>query len=64
MSSTALRIHSTGVFNGKPAILMIVFKTSTANVIQTVDNVKAMLPMLQASIPPAIQPAGGAWTGR
>ena len=48
-------VYTGGVFNGKPAILVIVFKTSTANVIETVDNVKAMLPMLEASIPPAIQ---------
>jgi hydrophobe/amphiphile efflux-1 (HAE1) family protein len=48
-------IHTAGFFNGKPAILVIVFKTSTANVIQTVDNVLDLLPMLQASIPPAIQ---------
>ena len=48
-------VQATGVFNGKPAIVVLVFKTSTANVIQTVDNVKAMLPMLEASIPPAIQ---------
>jgi hydrophobe/amphiphile efflux-1 (HAE1) family protein len=48
-------VHATGVFNGKPAILVVVFKTSTANVIETVDNVKKMLPMLEASIPPAIQ---------
>jgi hydrophobe/amphiphile efflux-1 (HAE1) family protein len=48
-------IHGMGVFNGKPAILAIVFKNSTANVNETVDNVKAMLPRLQASIPPAIQ---------
>jgi len=34
---------------------VIVFKTSDANIIQTVDNVKNMLPELQASIPPAIQ---------
>ncbi|MBB5318128.1 efflux RND transporter permease subunit [Tunturibacter empetritectus] len=47
-------VHATGVFNGKPAILVIVFKTSTANVIETVDNVKKMLPLLEASIPPAI----------
>jgi hydrophobe/amphiphile efflux-1 (HAE1) family protein len=47
-------VHGTGVFNGKPAILVIVFKTSTANVIETVDNVKKMLPLLEASIPPAI----------
>ncbi len=48
-------IHTGGLFNGKPAILVIVFKTSTANVIQTVDNVLELLPTLQASIPPAIQ---------
>src|SRR5258707_8967574 len=48
-------VQAAGVFNGKPAIVVLVFKTSTANVIETVDNVKKMLPMLQASIPPAIQ---------
>ncbi len=48
-------VHAAGVFNGKPAILVLVFKNSTANVIETVDNVKNMLPMLEASIPPAIQ---------
>lgn len=48
-------IHTGGFFNGKPAILVIVFKTSTANVIETVDNVLKLLPSLQASIPPAIQ---------
>jgi multidrug efflux pump len=48
-------IHTGGSFNGKPAILIFVFKTNTANVIQTVDNVLAILPTLQASIPPAIK---------
>jgi len=48
-------IHTGGTFNGKPAILVIVFKTSTANVIETVDNVLKLLPTLQASIPPAIK---------
>jgi hydrophobe/amphiphile efflux-1 (HAE1) family protein len=48
-------VHGMGVFNGKPAILVIVFKNSTANVNKTVDNVKTMLPRLQASIPAAIQ---------
>ncbi|WP_317891063.1 efflux RND transporter permease subunit [Edaphobacter bradus] len=48
-------IHTGGTFNGKPAVLVVVFKTSTANVIKTVDNVLALLPTLQATIPPAIQ---------
>jgi len=48
-------IHTGGFFNGKPAILVIVFKTSTANVIDTVDNVMKLLPSLQAAIPPSVQ---------
>ncbi|WP_130423324.1 efflux RND transporter permease subunit [Edaphobacter modestus] len=48
-------IRTGGFFNGKPAILVIVFKTSTANVIETVDNVLKLLPSLRADIPPAVQ---------
>ncbi len=48
-------IHTGGNFNGTPAILVIVFKTSTANVIETVDNVLKLLPTLQAAVPPAVQ---------
>jgi multidrug efflux pump len=48
-------IHTGGTFNGKPAILVMVFKTSTANVIDTVDHVLDLLPTLQASIPPAVR---------
>ena len=48
-------VHTGGTFNGKPAILVVVFKSPGANVIQTVDNVLAILPQLQASISPAIK---------
>jgi multidrug efflux pump len=48
-------VHTGGTFNGKPAILVVVFKAPGANVIQTVDNVLAILPQLQASINPAIK---------
>ena len=47
-------IQSGGSFNGKPAILIIVFKSPNANVITTVDNVLALLPKLRASINPAV----------
>ncbi len=47
--------HTSGVFNGKPAIMVFVFKSPSANVVETVDNVKEMLPRLQRSIPPVIQ---------
>ncbi len=48
-------IHTGGVANGVPAIIIQVFKSPGANVIQTVDNVLKILPQLQASIPPAIK---------
>ena len=40
--------------NSKPAVLLVVFKQPGANVIETVDKVKAALPRLRAVIPPAI----------
>jgi hydrophobe/amphiphile efflux-1 (HAE1) family protein len=37
------------------AIILSILRVPGANVIQTVDNIKAMLPQLEASIPPAIK---------
>jgi hydrophobe/amphiphile efflux-1 (HAE1) family protein len=41
--------------NGQRGIVLIVFKQPGANVIETVDRVKAALPRLQAAIPPDIR---------
>jgi hydrophobe/amphiphile efflux-1 (HAE1) family protein len=40
--------------NGKPSILLLVFKQPNANVISTADGVKAQLPGLRADFPPNI----------
>ncbi len=40
--------------NGKRGVFLVIFKQPGANVIQIVDRIKATLPRLQASIPPAI----------
>ncbi len=48
-------IRNMGVANGKPAVLMIVFRQPGANIIEAVDRVKALLPELQASIPAGIK---------
>jgi hydrophobe/amphiphile efflux-1 (HAE1) family protein len=40
--------------NGKRGILLVIFKLPGANVIETVDHIKAALPQLEASIPPSI----------
>jgi multidrug efflux pump len=50
-------IRSTAVFNGEPAILVQITRQPEANIIATVDRIKAMMPSLQASIPSSIKMA-------
>ncbi len=40
-----------GVANGTPAVLIIISRQPGANIIETVDRVRAILPQLEASIP-------------
>ena len=40
-----------GLFNGTPAIIVIITRQPGANVIETVDNVRALIPELQAQLP-------------
>ena len=47
-------LRNAGMANGKPSVLIIVFKQPDANIIETVDRIKAMLPLLRASIPASI----------
>ena len=47
-------IRSAGLANGKPCALVIVFRQPGANIIDTVDGIRAALPQLKASIPSAI----------
>jgi multidrug efflux pump len=46
-----------GLFNGKPAIIILVTRQPGANIIQTVDSVRATLPELRAQLPSDIQVA-------
>jgi multidrug efflux pump len=47
-------VRNAGLANGKPAILLIVFRQPGANIISTTDRVYAMLPVLRAEIPSAM----------
>ena len=47
-------LRNIGIANGKPAVLVYIFRQPEANIIETVDRVKAVLPQLEASIPAAI----------
>jgi multidrug efflux pump len=47
-------LRNAGLANGKPAVLIILNRQPNANIIATVDLVKAMMPQLRASVSPAI----------
>ncbi|MEN6621889.1 MAG: multidrug efflux RND transporter permease subunit [Smithella sp.] len=47
-------IRNAGFFNGKPGVLLVISKQPGANVIETVDRIKDLLPQLRASISSAI----------
>jgi len=47
-------VLASGYTNGKPAVMLVIFRQPGANIIDTVDRVRAMLPQLKADIPPSI----------
>jgi multidrug efflux pump len=47
-------IHTVGLFNGSPAVIVLVTRQPAANIIETVDSIKAILPQLRASLPPDV----------
>src|SRR5438094_4087168 len=47
-------IRNIGLANGKPGVLVIVFRQPGANIIATVDRVREELPILKSSISPVI----------
>ena len=48
-------LRNAGSSNGKPSVLIIISRQPNANIIETVDNITALLPLLRASIPSAIK---------
>ncbi len=47
--------RNAGLANGKPSVLIELRKQPSANIIETVDHVRELLPQLKASIPPSIE---------
>ena len=48
-------VRTSGYLNGRPAIVVIIYREPGANIIQTVERVTAQLPSLKASIPQGIE---------
>jgi multidrug efflux pump len=47
-------LRNAGYSNGKPSILIIIFRQPGVNIIDTVDGIRAALPQLKAAIPQSI----------
>jgi multidrug efflux pump len=47
-------LRAAGLANGNPAVLVILFRQPGANIIETVDRVRALLPQLEASLPGSV----------
>ena len=47
-------LRTAGIADGKPAVLVVVFRSPAANIIETVARARALLPQVRASMPQAI----------
>ena len=47
-------LRNDGAFNGKPAVMLIITRQPGANILETVDRIKAVMPLLHQLLPQAI----------
>jgi multidrug efflux pump len=47
-------LRNAGLYNGMPTVVVIVFRQPGANIISTVDGIRAVLPQLKAALPGAV----------
>jgi hydrophobe/amphiphile efflux-1 (HAE1) family protein len=47
-------VRNSGFVNGKPAVMIGIGRQPGANIIDTVDRIRALLPELRASVPPSV----------
>jgi len=55
VSDSVENVRNLGLADGKPAVLVILYRQPGANIIDVVDRIRALVPQLQASISPAIK---------
>jgi len=54
VTDSVQNIHTAAYLNGKRAVAVIIFRQPGANIIQTVDRIRAQLPYIKATIPMGI----------
>ncbi|MGR2662280.1 multidrug efflux RND transporter permease subunit [Chromobacterium haemolyticum] len=55
VKDSVVDLRNAGLLGQQPAVMLMLFRQPGANIIETIDRVKALLPQLQASIPAAIK---------
>ncbi len=55
VTDSVANIRAAGYLNGKRAVTIIIFRQPGANIINTVDRIRAQLPFIQATIPLGIE---------
>src|SRR5271156_301312 len=55
VTDSVQNVRAAGYLNGKRAVTVIIFRQPGANIIETVDRVRAQLPSVEASIPLGIE---------
>ena len=55
VSDSVENLRNAGLSNDTPAIIVPIFRQPDANIIETSDRVRALLPQLQASLPPTME---------
>ncbi len=48
-------LRAAGFVNGKPAVMVVVFRQPGANIIETVDSIRSLLPQLEAALPGSVK---------
>jgi multidrug efflux pump len=55
VTDSVANVRAAGYLNGKRAVTIIIFRQPGANIIDTVDRIRAQLPFIQATIPLGIE---------
>jgi multidrug efflux pump len=48
-------LRAAGLVNGKPAVMLVIFRQPDANIIETVDRVRQLFPQLEAAMPGGVE---------
>jgi len=48
-------VRAMGLVNSSPAVMLVIFRQPGANIIETVDNVRALMPHLEAELPEGVK---------